>query len=57
MESETRSKGLSASVDTTAHAPDLDWRDALVLNSRGLVRERDVQAVDKFLSQAPPGAF
>jgi len=47
----------AVSVDTTAHAPELDWRDAFVLNSRGLVRERDVQAVDKLLSQAPPGAF
>ena len=47
----------AVALDTTARAPDLDWRDALVLNSRGIVRPSDVETVDRLLRDAPPESF
>lgn len=47
----------AVAVDTTAQAPDLDWRDALVLNSRGIVRDGDLPLIDQLLRKAPPHAF
>lgn len=44
-------------LDTAAESTDLDWRDALVLNSRGVVRQEDVGAADSLLGSAPPNAF
>ncbi len=44
-------------VDTTAHLPELDWRDTLIMNSRGIVRQADIDTADRLLSEVPPSVF
>lgn len=44
-------------VDSTAKAADLDWRDVLTINSRGLISVAALEAADKLLAAAPAGAF
>jgi hypothetical protein len=48
---------FAVAVDTTAHGDDLDWRDMLSINSRGIVPFEATARVDELLSTLPKGSF
>lgn len=48
---------VALALDSTAYGSDLDWRDALSLNARGLFSERTIEQADELLGSVPRDAF